>query len=431
MNKYLSLIIGLLMAVSVFAQTDTTAVKKNAFNMSANCWSRGEIRSGALPDKNVKEDAIFLMNKAELDLEYRRKGLQVHFSPKFCGVWGSSGSGNLVIDEAWFGLEHKGWFMRLGRQALAYDDQRIIGDDDWVMAAGRHDLLKTGYEGGKHKVHVLLAFNQNDENIQGGTFYKNGGQPYKAMETLWYHFDPIPQLGFSLLFMNMGVQDTIRAAENYTAQQQLFGGYVDWHPRNFRLQASYYRQTGMNEHRLPIHAWMTAVEADWDINSHWHLNSGYFFLSGDPYFFVPPEGDIGMARKTEVRGFNLMFGSHHAFYGAMDFFYLKTYYGGNTPGLQDFHIGGRFQSDIGLTFTAAYHYLGTGVKIQDLSRTLGHELELSGSWKITKDIVLSAGYSYMHGTETMIRLKRTSDKNRLSWGWLMLTVTPKIFDIKW
>jgi len=48
-----------------------------------------------------------------------------------------------------------------------------------------------------------------------------------------------------------------------------------------------------------------------------------------------------------------------------------------------------------------------------------------------KDVELSAGYSFMHGTETMSRLKRTSDRNLLQWGWLMLTVTPEFFSTKW
>ncbi len=33
----------------------------------------------------------------------------------------------------------------------------------------------------------------------------------------------------------------------------------------------------------------------------------------------------------------------------------------------------------------------------------------------------------MNGTETMTRLKRTSDQNSLRWAWLMLTVTPELF----
>jgi len=33
----------------------------------------------------------------------------------------------------------------------------------------------------------------------------------------------------------------------------------------------------------------------------------------------------------------------------------------------------------------------------------------------------------MDGTDTMSRLKRSSDKNHLRWGWIMMLITPEFF----
>ena len=44
-----------------------------------------------------------------------------------------------------------------------------------------------------------------------------------------------------------------------------------------------------------------------------------------------------------------------------------------------------------------------------------------------KNVSLQAGYSFMKGTETMERLKRTGEKNNLHWGWLMFAVSPDFF----
>jgi hypothetical protein len=322
--------------------------------------------------------------------------------------------------------------MRLGRQKLSYDDERIIGGNDWSMATSTHDIVKAGFELGKHKLHILVAFNQNNENTNGGTYYVNGGQAYKNMQALWYHFDPLPQLGASLVFMNTGMQNVILAEEeNKTEYQQLFGAYASWKPKNFGLQASYYRQTGHDENGLPIHAWMTSAEADWKAFDWLGLNLGFFFMSGDENFFIPAQGALGMTRKTEVRGFNPIFGSHHQFYGAMDFFYVNTYYGGNTPGLQDYHAGVRLRPFKTLSLDVSYHLLATAVSIENAStQVLGHEVELEASWQISKDIALSAGYSFMRGTETMQLLKR-GDEDRLRWAWLMLMVTPVFLNHKW
>ena len=426
-----TVILSLLMLCSVLAfaqQADTL----RTFSIQASLWSRGEFRDGALPAENGVDHAGFLMSNNVIRMNYSGKNLEARFSPMFFGIWGAKGSGSLAIEEAWLGLKSGGWFMRLGRQKLSYDDERIIGGNDWAMATSTHDIIKAGFELGKHKLHVLAAFNQNNENTNGGSYYKDGAQAYKNMQALWYHFDPVPQLGASLIFMNTGMQNTmLTEKENKTEYQQLFGAFVSWKPRYFSLQASYYRQTGHDEYGLPIHAWMTGAEVEWRIADWLGLNPGFFFMSGDQNYFVPQQGAFGMARKTEVRGFNPIFGSHHQFYGAMDFFYVNTYYGGNTPGLQDYHAGLRLRPFQALNLDVSYHLLATAVPIENAStQVLGHEVELEASWKIGKDITLMAGYSFMVGTETMQLLKR-GDEDRLRWAWLMLRVTPEFLNHKW
>ena len=429
MKKTVTLFLLMLCGVLTYAQQADTL---KTFSINASLWSRGEFRDGALPAENGVDHAAFLMSNNVIGMNYSGKNLEARFSPKFFGIWGAKGSGGMAIEEAWFGLKGGGWFLRLGRQKLSYDDERIIGSNDWAMATSTHDIVKGGFELGKHKLHVLAAFNQNNENTNGGTYYINGGQAYKNMQALWYHFDPLPQLGASLIFMNTGMQNImLTEEENKTEYQQLFGVYASWKPGNFGLQASYYRQTGHDENGLPIHAWMTSAEADWRAFDWLSLNTGFFFMSGDENFFIPAQGALGMARKTEVRGFNPIFGSHHQFYGAMDFFYVNTYYGGNTPGLQDYHAGVRLRPFKALGLDVSYHLLATAVPIENAStQVLGHEVELEASWQISKDIALMAGYSFMMGTETMQLLKR-GDEDRLRWAWLMLMVTPEFLNHKW
>lgn len=61
--------------------------------------------------------------------------------------------------------------MQLGRQSLVYDDERILGGLDWNVAGRYHDALKIGFRKNGHQFHGIFAFNQNDENVIGGTFY--------------------------------------------------------------------------------------------------------------------------------------------------------------------------------------------------------------------------------------------------------------------
>ena len=159
--------------------------------------------------------------------------------------------------------------------------------------------------------------------------------------------------------------------------------------------------------------------------------AGYDYLSGDKYFAVPPHGSIGLVPHDVIRGFNPIYGSHHQFYGAMDFFYMSTYVNGFTPGLQNAFVGGYVKPLKDLNVGVEYHYYAMSTTLPDMDKTLGHDFELKANYRFMKDVTISAGISYMIGTETMERLKRATDEGSLGWGWLSLNITPKIFTTKW
>ena len=79
----------------------------------------------------------------------------------------------------------------------------------------------------------------------------------------------------------------------------------------------------------------------------------------------------------------------------------------------------------------AYHFFATATKLNGMKKPLGHELEMGLSYSFAKFVELSAGYSYMNSTSTMVKLQRVSEKRRLHWGWLMVKVTPTLFSTTW
>ena len=360
-----------------------------------------------------------------------------HGEARVGGLDLTDGEGSFNLYEAWVKLNAKnGLFAQIGRQALSYDDERIIGPNDWAMAALSHDVLRTGYEGHGHKAHVILGFNQNAENTYGGTYYSGGSQPYKSLLTAWYHYDvPIIPLGASVLFMNIGMQGGVKGGIDDNAPknryQQLLGGYLSYSPGKLKAEASYYHQMGHNEDNLKIDAWMASVKAQWQITNRVSALGGFDYLSGDKYFAVPSKGMIGLVRHEAIKGFNPVYGSHHKFYGMMDFFYVSTYVNGFTPGLQNLYAGATYSPLKDLNLKATYHYMATATKLKDMNMTLGHDIDLEASYQIMKDVRLTAGFSYMVGTETMEKLKRADNDDNLRWGWFSLVVSPRIFTTKW
>lgn len=406
----------------------------NEFSIDARLTTRGEYRQGGFqPDSaDNARMAHFISGKYQLILGYKRSWLEVKLIPQVSGVWGFS-SANISLAEGWTQLRSKlGLFAKVGRQGLEYDDERILGYDDWSMTAPTHDVLKFGYEGHGHKAHAILAYNQDPKNTeQGGNYYSGGIQPYKTMQTIWYHYDtPKSFFGISLVAMNIGMQGA-STEKPTTFYQQLYGSFMTFRPKYCQLEGAFYYQSGKEEHGIPISAYMGSVKLIVQPIGTNKIYAGYDYLSGDKYFSLPPEGGLGLVFHDKIRGFSPIFGSHHDFYGAMDFFYLDSYMGNFTPGLQNLYVGGSVNPLMNWNINAAYHFFAIATKLDNLKKPLGHELEISTSYNFAKFVKIAAGYSFMIGTETMVKLQHVTDNRQLHWAWVMLSVTPTLFSTIW
>ena len=411
--------------------------KLNNFAIDAELMTRGELRNGGLPTdaEDTDNKAYFILERTRLGLDYERTFLKAHVTAQHNAIWGQAGKGSFNLYEAWIQLtSRKGFFAKIGRQVLSYDDERIIGSNDWAMTALSHDLVKFGYESKQHKVHLMLAYNQNSESVNGGTEYRNGDKPYKTMQNLWYHYrHPRMPFGASVLFMNQGLQSERDENLKKTYYQQLVGTYISYMPQRWSAEGSFYYQMGKNEGGTDISAWMASVKGSFLPSNQWKLTAGYDILSGDPFFAVPA-GDgigLGLTQHKTIKGFSPLYGSHHKFYGAMDFFYVSTYYNGFTPGLQNYYAGASYKPINKLKFDATYHYFAIATNTQNLKKPLGHEIEFSAAYSPIKEVTVSLGYSYMHGTETMVALKRVDSNHNLHWAWLNLIVRPRFLHVKW
>ena len=424
--------------------TDTIPVPKNEFSVDLQFLGRGESRYGGMPSAPVEEEeesedvkvpkSNFLLSRTRLPINFKRDWLEARVTPQHSGVWGQAGKGGFNLHEAWVKMAtHSGIFAQVGRVALNYDDERIIGSDDWAMASSSHDILRLGYEGHGHKAHIILAYNQNADVMEtGGSYYVNGGQPYKTMQTAWYHYDlPRLPLGVSLLFMNIGMQSEQESNPDKTWFQHLAGTYVSFQPKHWKAEASYYNQFGKNDHGVKIQACMASGKLTYIPSPKFNVTAGYDYLSGDKYFAVPTGHNIGMVHHDVIKGFSTVYGSHHKFYGAMDFIYVSAYHHGFTPGLQNAYIGGTYSPLKNLMFNASYHYLAIATDLSDMDKTLGHEIEFQAAYAISRDVNVSAGASFMWGGDTMERLKRSTTNNSLRWGYITLVVNPRIFTTKW
>lgn len=403
--------------------------KENEFGISMQIRPRAEYRNGGLnPRSEGEKAAAFINNRARLSMEYKRSDLSMKISAQHVGVWGQDPqidkNGRFIMNEAWAKLNFgTGFFAQLGRQNLAYDDERILGALDWNVAGRYHDALKLGYADKVSQLHLILAFNQNDEKPKAeGTFYKDGAQPYKNMQTLWYHY-AASELPFnaSLLFMNLGWETGDAATQtSHTRYMQNFGTYLTYQPaKAWGLQGSFYYQTGKNKAAMSVSAFMASFKATYVINKQWNIYAGYDYLSGDD------------GKGDKFKAFDPLYGTHHKFYGFMDYFYASNFKDGLAPGLQDAQLGVLYKVSPKISMQLNYHYFATAAKLDDVKKGLGSEIDYQLDWTIMKDVKLSAGYSVMLGTKSMDIVKGGDHKRWQDWGWLSLNINPKVLFVKW
>lgn len=422
------LILGIILPGFAQAQNNE---KENEFTISAQIRPRAEYRNGALfPREEGEESARFINNRARLSMEYKRNDLIMKFSAQHVGVWGQDPQidkdGRFILNEAWARLNFgKGFFGQAGRQALAYDDERILGALDWNVAGRYHDALKLGYENDRNRLHLILAFNQNDEYITGGTYYAAGAQPYKSMQTLWYNYQSLAcPFGLSLLFMNLGQEagDPL-TEEAKTRYMQTMGTYMTYKPGSWDLSATFYYQSGKDKAENSLSAYMGALRAQYNITKAWSVLVASDYMSGNK------PGD------DKMKAFNPLYGTHHKFYGSMDYFYASAFRAGWNPGLWDNQLGVGFKPSEKVGLSLNYHYFRTTSEVKtgqkEYTRSLGSEFDLQVDWSVMKDVKLSAGYSVMAGTETMDIIKGGDHKSWQDWAWVSLNINPKILFVKW
>lgn len=408
-------IMGLLLTLAATAQQD------NHFAIDAQLRTRGEYNNGAItPRGDGEKRTLYVNERARLSLGYERKDLQVKASVQHTGVWGQDNikdkKGRVAMNEAWARLRFRQhFFAQVGRQQLSYDDERLLGTLDWNVAGNWHDALRLGYEQDNTKAHLIFAFNQNDENLRDGAYNVNA-MPYKLMQTVWAHhdFQQVP-LSASLLVMNIGRKPANDPGAN-TKYMQTFGTHLTSNPwQTLDLAASFYVQTGKTFDNKSIAAWMGSLLANYGIDPDWKVWVGYDYLSGND------------GRNINQHAFDPLYGTHHRFYGTMDYFTGQL-----DCGLQDFHLGASTSIVKPLALSLDYHCLLTAEPVKDLSHSLGHELDLQLSMQLLKDVSLSAGYSVMFATETMAAVtnKVNCHKKWQDWLWLSLNVNPRIFSTK-
>jgi hypothetical protein len=228
----------------------------------------------------------------------------------------------------------------------------------------------------------------------------------------------------SFLLMNLGLEAG-NSTKSEVKNLQTFGTNLSYQPGNFQLYGSFYFQTGKTVADKNASAFMLALNASYQLNPALKITAASDYLSGD-------DGE----NPDKYKAFNPLYGTHHKFYGTMDYFYIgPSFLFGYNPGLWDNQLGLTYKTSPKVALALNYHYFQTATDVnvgsEKQSRGLGSEWDFQVTWNAMKDVTLTGGYSAMFGNDAMKAVKGGDPSQRQDWAWISLNINPKIFITKW
>lgn len=472
--------------------------------------TRTEYRDGAgTLGLKANTPALFTSQRSRISFNYKINHIIFQTSLQDVRVWGQDAStisnadgSKLSLHEAWAEIalankkdtsfKHSAvdyFAVKIGRQELAYDDGRLIGNMDWAQQARRHDavvfkLLNKGWQ-----ADAGFAFNQNTDAFNyNGTFYTPANiMPYVKdskgnLTATPASFIPLSNaVGVSSKTGSPALQampSTNGLNQNYKALQYLyvaktlnktkltgliladhFSKYINDSVKNIAgtdtgyVYGKHFNQKGVNSRfttGVLLNSFLDSKKA-FTLAAAFYYQSGkdrdaqnlsaytstvslaftknkFTYTAGWDYV----SGNDAFSSSTTNHRFDPLYGTPHKFWGMMDYFYVGT--GSPTGGLSNPFAKVKYAS-AGKRFTAAldYHYFALAQNQKNTSGTainkyLGSEFDFVTTYALNKITTLEYGFSVMAATGSMEYAKSiTPDTaNRNGlWSYLMISIKPE------
>ncbi|MEO5783395.1 MAG: alginate export family protein [Ginsengibacter sp.] len=408
-----------IIAVICCLQIHATA-QDNYFKIAGQYRVRPEFRKGykTLSTDTLKA-AFFIAQRARLIFEYKKNNITAYTSIQDIRTWGdeepSKDIAGLSVNELWMELAFKkGFSLKIGRQELVYDDQRLLGNADWNNATRSHDALLLKYANKEKKLywHTGGGFNQSGEPLFG-TAYNLKNYKYLGFAWLKKEFSYAGTYISAIAIVN-GLNSTVTSSPKSKASLTV-GPLLNFQKNIFKGVAGAYYQTGKTENNLQLNAFMVNLYAG--INKKLIAGAGVDYLSGNS----------NNTASTKSHSFSTLYATNHKFYGYMDYF-LNIPADTKQHGLVDYYLRAGVQNKK-VTYTLDAHRFALAHQYTHTYQTaaLGTEVDLLTEYKLSPVINLQAGYSMIFATKNMKILKGGNKNNYQGWAFIMLKISPAFF----
>ena len=256
-------------ALPVFSQVDSLKI-------GLDFRTRAELDNGQktlIAEGKSAENTV--VSRARLNMDYFYQNLQLYFSIQDARTWGENASTasknqNFVLNEAWAKYQFTPKAaLKIGRQMLSYDDERLIGGLDWAMQGRSFDAAKGIFNFNKNsKLEVSITYNNDDNDANDSAENEiydivDGGEKAKSLQIFHYQFQNANKFQFSSIALNSVVQNT---ASGTHYNMFTLGVNAKKYFENFGFFGSVYYQTGKNTNAQSKSAYQFSINADFIIS---------------------------------------------------------------------------------------------------------------------------------------------------------------------
>jgi hypothetical protein len=423
-----------------------TVVKKPAapqttLTFGLDMRTRFEMRHGyrALPIQDTGA-AFDISQRTRFNIDFKSKSLDVFLSLQDARVWGQqdpregqTGTSTQATPATTFATyffeayaePHFGdkFSVRIGRQRVMYDNQRLFAENDWRLPGNSHDAIRAIYNNKiNFTTELLFAFNQSGENLFT-TKYQPLVSNYKSLIVSYLNWKISDKLALTTLNTMDGYQSSDPAKYTTTYQRYTLGGRLEYSTYNWYLTFSGYKQFGKDSSGKDLDAYYIQPEIKYT-GGPLTVRLGVEYLSGADSSTHP----------TKNKNFVPLYGVAHRFMGNLDLFATFPV-DVNGAGLLNPYLFFQYQKNkISLRIENHLFYSQSQFvfKGSPVDKYLGFENDWRFNYKPSKIVDLEVGFCWASVTNSMVYIKNpkvsSSDVGKYSklpyFSYVSLRLTP-------
>lgn len=417
----------LLLTNTILLPAQDTDEPHSEFKLDAELRSCTELRNGY---RQLRQDttsiAFFTGGRTRLNLSYQHPKYALRVSVQDVRTWGEtdgrSNKGTTQLFEGYgdFFFTPK-LSLRVGRQRIMYDNQRLFAQNDWRGTANAHDGFNLRYLSPNVNTELALFFNQHTEQIFG-TNFNPGFSTYKFLAL--HYLSAKLNTQFTLITINAtdGFQDAQKVEKIHFRHTN--GGRLEYANRQWYATLAGYYQWGETIDRQTIAAFYLQPEIKYTTpNKKYRFRLGAELMSGQNAHDV---------NDDKFRSFVPLYGVAHRFNGYMDMF-TNFPTDLNNAGIINPYLLIACNINENLSLQSDFHAFFSENNFIDtnaltINKYLGFENDWLLNYTLNDATKMELGVSYLSPTASLSVIKKGGNPDLLNyWAYFQLTFKPTLF----